>query len=523
MSGKYKLYDFQRNVVNTVLDHLNKGGDRALIQAPIGAGKTPIAADIMYNYGNPKYVYIVNRTSLLSQSYKTLRDSGLRVAVIHNEIKEDTNGKRFNTNIHKADVIISMVNTFNNLMDEFPSEIIDKVNLVFFDEAHKATSEVYQNIRDFFGAKVIGMTATPHREKNDKGESLFEWYGTNIFSAVTISQLIKQKFLSQPNYFQMNEEDHVVKTWKSFMKDQKNRRTIVFARSTQHAIELERSFKSYGVNSALVVSNDDNIETGSQSYKERNRIFRDFKNKKIDVLVTINALCEGFDERMAKYCFICRSISSVALYHQMVGRVIRSQGNQKTNAYIVDFGNNISKFGFVEDYDWEEEYIENCYTGKSKYIDGNMVTPETWNKYQKIYHSCETCRHVYDVKKYHSCPHCGQKHNVKRSIDVGTLRGQLYEYALKSKKGREYLNGLNKNNNTKKTTTTADGFTRKHFKVFLDKIAYAKSKGCGLQFNKVSGIELFKSDNEFHDCFAWLEKVISMRFDDVKTQNKIIM
>lgn len=73
----------------------------------------------------------------------------------------------------------------------------------------------------------------------------------------------------------------------------------------------------------------------------------DFKSGKIKVVANCGVLTTGFDYPELDTIVLCRPTMSLALYYQMVGRVIRPYPGKE--GWVVDLCGNIKTFGKVED------------------------------------------------------------------------------------------------------------------------------------------------------------------------------
>ena len=321
-----ELKDFQQSAVEN-LEKMFLTKSRALLQSPTGSGKTVIASKFISNFvikntknkkKKPKILFIVNRQSLIGQVYSMLQEFNVSSSVLHNQLTKTIDNVEFDRD-YGNNVIITMPETFHINMNVLSRRF--NPDYIVFDEAHKATSESFQEIVELYpNARILGLTATPARAKNKEGESLREWYGEDIITTCTIKELIEKGILVQPIYFNMTDNDHVVNTWINLTKDQNNKRTIIFTQDTKHSIRILEAFKMNNINAEIITSVDDaENDVMSQTPNKRAAILKDYKDGKIDVLVSVNALCEGFDERQARYCFLLRNVGNPALYHQMVG------------------------------------------------------------------------------------------------------------------------------------------------------------------------------------------------------------
>ncbi len=434
-------HPYQTTATSNILSMLQKQPS-CLLLSPISSGKTWIAANVVHTWLNKKpgdnILIIVNRITLILQTYETLDQFGDNHVIAHGALKRDIDDgpirniartemqSIFGVNDANPKILITTVETFKNIRQYMPAYT---PNLIVFDEAHKATSEGYQDVRDMFPlAKILGLTATPYRGSIDEGECLYEdWYGNNIVETISIKELIAMGQLVKPHYIRhYNEDDHVCEAWNKLTEGETNKRTLVFCRDTNHAMKMLDSFQKSGIASAVITTSVDICpEATSMTVLQRNKIYKQFRDGDIDVLISIMALCEGFNEPAARFCFLLRNVGgqdqlNPAFFTQIVGRVLRPMEG-KDDAYIVDFCENFGKYGPVEDWVWD---ITEQGTRQTKGVmNGDKILQKDWNKIQRIYITCIGCNHVYNLKEHDECIHCGSRNEIKICSSLANYHG----------------------------------------------------------------------------------------------------
>jgi superfamily II DNA or RNA helicase len=404
---------------------------RVLLQSPTGSGKTVIGGELTKKFFESKKVlFIVNKQVLVKQSYVTFIRMGLTPSILHNDIRttsvlcERSNTyKRIRLNKKITNIVITLPETFLNNFNELNGWTPD---LIIFDEAHKATSTVFQQLRDWFpNVPYAGLTATPGRTSKDETETLTEWYGTSIVKSKSIQELIADGELVKPTYLQFSsEEARIIEVWLDLTKDQTNKRTIIFTSETAHSQQICKLFTDRGIN-AEVITSADTEESTSQTVNQRDISLTNFANGTTEVLVSVYALAEGFDERLARYCFICRNVGGVHTYQQIVGRVMRSHP-LKTDCFVIDFGDSWKFHDPVEEHEWDltKEILRPTYTMVER---GKPVSKSLIRKKKRFWFTCE-CSHVFDAKKHDTCSMCGGKFNIEVSESMQDLFNVFQEY-----------------------------------------------------------------------------------------------
>lgn len=111
------------------------------------------------------------------------------------------------------------------------------------------------------------------------------------------------------------------------------------------------------------------VITGATKKKDRERILKDFKSGKIKVLANVGILTTGFDFPALDTVVMARPTMSLAMWYQIVGRAIRPFEGK--DGWIVDLGENIKRFGKVDDLTLREDkpgqyYISGVVGGQCK-------------------------------------------------------------------------------------------------------------------------------------------------------------
>ena len=122
-------------------------------------------------------------------------------------------------------------------------------------------------------------------------------------------------------------------------------KTLIFADRWYQCEHIVSSLKKNGIKANAVYSKiskgkseDDNL--GRRDNKENEKILKDFRNNKYDVIVNVKMLTEGVDVPDVKTVMITRQTTSPILFTQMVGRALRGKmagGGDKDYANIVLF------------------------------------------------------------------------------------------------------------------------------------------------------------------------------------------
>ena len=101
-----------------------------------------------------------------------------------------------------------------------------------------------------------------------------------------------------------------------------NRRSLVFAASVAQAERMSNILNRHKPGSSAWVC-------GKTDKEERRNMLRDFAAGKLQYVVNVGCLTEGFDDPGVELIFMARPTKSRSLYAQMAGRAMRPAANRR--------------------------------------------------------------------------------------------------------------------------------------------------------------------------------------------------
>lgn len=399
-----KLRDYQEEYIQELRTQISQGKNRLILCAPTGAGKTVMFSFMVSEHlkRGGKAIIFTHRFELLKQASGAFNKLGLKANLISGKTKTD----------FKAPLHVSMVETFNRRKIEL-TNLLQEKTLIIFDEAHLLNFEkIMPLIND--SSIVIGATATPYRKP--KEAQLKDFYHAIVHKAdtpdlINKNQLTQAKSYGIPidlkglkktatdydtsSYYSENKTyQGVVKNWERIAK---NTKTILFASNVSNSVEVCSEFLKKGYNAKHV--------DGTMGKSERKNIFDWFNNTPDAILCNCGIATTGFDQHDILTVILYRATVSLPLFLQMVGRGSRLSDN-KTHFNILDFGNNISRFGFWEERrEWKLEYLKK---------DKESVIPTK---------ECPGCGYIMRLNAV-ECVECGHEFKnvkVKKEIELKRL------------------------------------------------------------------------------------------------------
>ena len=353
-----ELRQYQKDALNNIIRSHRRGNKNVLLQAATGSGKTVMASAFVKHFveQGKKVLFLAHRRELIMQCSEKLDSFGIK----HGIIMAGTQGQFW------FDVQVASIDTLRSRSITSKKEELPPADLVIIDEAHRCLSKTYlQLISKYKDSMILGLTATPVRSDGRGLGHIF----TDMIQAPSIKWLTGQGSLVQATYYAPSIPDlkgiqssmgdynsvqlaermdkpkiisDVISSWKKIANGKK---TIVFATSVAHSMNLAESFVDIGVRAAHI--------DGSTENDERERVLREFNSGSIQVICNCMVLTEGFDCPPAEVCVLARPTKSLGMYLQMVGRVLRPNPG-KEFATIIDHSGAVYMHGFIEDdVEWE--------------------------------------------------------------------------------------------------------------------------------------------------------------------------
>lgn len=332
----------------------------ALEILPTGSGKSVVIANIAKQLEGKTIVFQPSK-EILEQNFMKFISYGFRAGIY-----SASAGHKHIDHITFATIgsVIKKVHLFRDVKHI----IIDECHLV------NAKDGMYRDfIKALPDAKVLGLTATPYRLSTDFegaqlkflnrtsprifNKVLYYIQNKTLFDAGHLAPLEYYSFdvvdrsklkinssgtdftdASLKDYYkQIDMPSKTIEYANRLLVKRKN--LLVFC-----SLISEAQTVSAGIPGSVVL-------TGDTDAKERERILTQFKRGVIRCVLNVGVLTTGFDYPALEAVLIARSTMSLALYYQIVGRVMRPftlEDGTKKVGWVVDLGGNVTLFGKIE-------------------------------------------------------------------------------------------------------------------------------------------------------------------------------
>ena len=424
-----KLRRWQQKVIDEFPD-IVKNYRKFILKAPTGAGKTVLASEIIDKfYKNKKVVVLCHRLVLLEQL-----ERGLSSKHKVKKLGLSETGKAF----EDYDILIST----NLRSRDFLIKAIKTCDLLIIDEAHRVSpnGQAYKELLDEFDkinndkSKLLGLTASPERRTGDQKDQLGLAFDA-IIDCADIEELIKENVLVPAIYkpFFVHDFDHHdldISTGDFPVEQLAN--AIINSSMIEYACRIylsERKQIKEKVISAWfcpdIVVAEKTLEaveslnlsveliTAKTPLKKRLEILSNHESGKLECLISVGVLSEGWDNPNCNIIVHLRPTLSKVFWGQSVGRGLRSADN-KSSCIVIDVSSNYLTFGPVEKLAWKlwnhrKSYLEFKnrfnWVSKQKYTENRDFT---YLLCEGLLEDGNRCSHVYKqkLKSDSQCPVC---------------------------------------------------------------------------------------------------------------------
>lgn len=375
-----QLREPQVEAYKALYEYFRTGRQSAIIQIPVGCGKSGIAAIAPFGIAKGRVLVVAPNLTIKEGLFESLDVTNRQKCFWRRrDILSDEAmiGGPFATTLdtgnisvcEKSHIVISNVQQLATNPEKWLHRFArDFFDMLIVDEAHHAPAASWQKVREHFGAaRVVNMTATPFRgdAQEIEGDLVYRY----PFKKATFKGYIKRVTASYaaPSELEFTAHgetrtyslDEVLamkeKDWfsrgialsepcnqtivdNSLQRLEQLRETgtahqlIAVACSVNHARSIVRLYQARGFSADLIYSEMD--EDKKADVKRR------LTSGELDCIVQVQMLGEGFDHPKLSVAAIFRPFRTLAPYIQFVGRILRvivqnSPGHPDNYGHIV--------------------------------------------------------------------------------------------------------------------------------------------------------------------------------------------
>ena len=411
-----KLRDPQKEGYAKVYDHfiVKNKKTHAIVILPTGVGKTGLMGILPYHICNGRVLIITPQLTIKDtvidsldpdnpESFWYTRDIFTRVEDTPTLIEyEKTTPKEV---MDVANIVVLNIHKLQSRLEKSPLNFLEKdyFDMIIIDEAHHSTANTWvETVEHFDKAKVIKLTGTPIRSDGVDlaGELVYRYKLSQAMAKGYVKSLRNFEYIPEELRLTLDKDEteeytieeilekgirdedwvkrsvafsrecsmRVVETSLQYL-DQKRKdgnkvphKIIAVACSIAHAEQIKELYKEKGYKAEVIHS--------KQNYTEQCRIKKDIDNHRIDVIINVAMLGEGYDHPYLSIAAIFRPFKSLLPYEQFIGRILRIiPENEVTKA---------------------EDNIADVVSHK------NLELSELWNRYKVEIQESEVIKHLQD-------------------------------------------------------------------------------------------------------------------------------
>lgn len=336
-----------------------------IIVLPTGTGKTGLIGILPYGISNGRVLIITPQLTIKKGILENLT-SGPNNFYLNFDIFDRVEElpivaeyqKKIPVSIYnKCDIVVVNIHKLQerftkSLLKHMPKDFFD---LIIIDEGHHSTAKTWIDAIQYFDkAKIIKLTGTPFRADGEiitgteiykyplssamtnkyvkslrnivyvPNELYFTIDGKNekyySFDEITAMKLKDDEWITRSVAYSKECSEQVIKKSLSLLKKKKEKsdiphKIIAVACSVKHAEEIKEIYEEYGVKAAIIHS--------KMEEKELENNFKSIENNRVEVVINIAMLGEGYDHKYLSIAAIFRPFRNLGAYAQFVGRILR--------------------------------------------------------------------------------------------------------------------------------------------------------------------------------------------------------
>jgi excisionase family DNA binding protein len=359
------LRDPQREGYAAALNFFETGGQKAIMQLPVGCGKSGLISLLPFGMAKGRVLVIAPNLTIRRELEKVLNITNKRSCFWHKckvltpEVMSAgpyiavLDGK--DANIHDCDrshIVLTNIQQLASSADRwlpvFPDNYFD---MILVDEGHHSAAPSWMKVFDRFpNAKVINLTATPFRSdrKDIEGDLIYRYSFKRAMIKGYIKKLQAIYVAPEELYFTYEGDDyhHTLEevlqlkeeTWFSrgvamsiecnrhivdasldklekLRQSGTNHQLIAVAMSVNHARAIRSLYAERGYKAAEIHSD--------MPPEKQSDVLQKLRSGLLDCLVQVQMLGEGFDHPHLSIAAIFRPFRSLSPYVQFIGRIMR--------------------------------------------------------------------------------------------------------------------------------------------------------------------------------------------------------
>lgn len=393
VEGNERLREPQREAHRAVRMHFSSETEHAIVQIPVGCGKTGVIATLPFGIADGRVLVITPNLTIRKGVAEALDVANPKNFWRRTGALRDFSAGPFravldgvDANLHdcnESDFVVTNIHQLASSADrwlpQFPPDYFD---MVIVDEGHHNVATSWTKVFSRFPkAKVVSLTATPFRGDGVRpvGKVIYRYPFTRAMVKGYIKQIHSRNVAPAEISFTYRDDTrkhsleevlalreeawfrkgvalssecsiHIVEASIKYLTDMRaktgfHHQLIAVACSVDHARQIRSLYAERGLTAREIFSEMDD--------DKKDAVIADLKRGKLDCIVQVQMLGEGFDHPPLSVAAIFRPFRSLSPYIQFVGRAMRvihedKPGHDDNHAYVV------SHVGLNNDAHWDD-------------------------------------------------------------------------------------------------------------------------------------------------------------------------
>jgi len=393
VQGNPRLREPQRQAYQQLLRHFEEGNEPALVQIPVGCGKSGLIAMVPFGISRGRVLIVTPNVTIRDAIYKAVdsadeacfwRRMGVATPAADGPFAAKIDGPDVAwSDCAESHFVVTNVQQIgqprSRWLRQFPADFFD---MILIDEGHHNAAASWQRLMHKFpAAKIISLTATPFRSDGMEltGKMVYRYPflramrqgyiktlravhvaprkisftyrdGTKQCTLEEILRLREEQWFSRGVALAPECNGHIVRA--SIEQCERLRavrgsgqQIIAAACSVEHARQLAELYRASGYACEEIHS--------QQSKGQRSSILARLRRSQLDCIVQVQMLGEGFDHPPLSVAAVFRPFRSLAPYVQFVGRIMRVM-RQNCSGDQDNLGVVVSHVGMNTQRHWED-------------------------------------------------------------------------------------------------------------------------------------------------------------------------
>ena len=399
--NKSGLRRSQIGAIHRIASHFTTEIEPAIVVMPTGSGKTAVlmaAAFIL----QAKRVLVITPSRLVRyqikrefEELKTLKTAGVLAADVAVpeviEVTSKISTPEDWTEIEKYDAAVVAPNSSSPIIEGIALPAEDLFDLILVDEAHHSRAKTWEALIDSFpSARKILFTATPFRrdQRELKGKLIYSY---------PVSLAVEDEIFGKIEYLPVEESglggdgddikiaQRAAEVFGEDKRNELNHLLMVRTDSKKRARELKKIYQDHTDLNLELIDSD-------HTYPHIKRIVEKLRRQKIDGIICVDMLGEGFDLPQLKIAAIHAPHKSLAITLQFIGRFARTNADNIDTAKFLAVPSTVKGVLnrlYIEGADWQKLVIELSETKIIEEVESREIlesfekpttqTPETKN------------------------------------------------------------------------------------------------------------------------------------------------